>query len=104
MSYDEDWTLQEQLTAINETLDRFGAETGPLPHERLIKLAVKLASRADMPWEYRITQERVPSLETLDSLTPTPPEGKGWSLISTSALPHTRLGNYYVCLFTWKRK
>lgn len=103
MSHDDDWTLQEQLTAISNTLDQFGAEPGPLPHERLIKLAVKLASHADMPWEYKLTRQQADKLE---ELAPKPPEGKGWTLMSSSVSRHGSVGAgfHYEAYFTWERK
>jgi hypothetical protein len=100
---DDDWTLQEKLDAVTRLLDQFGAEPGELPHERLIKLATKLASRIDMPWQYKLTCQYA---ETLENIVPTAPEGKGWELVSSSVLKRgsVGVGFRYEVFFTWSRK
>ena len=84
-------------------LDQFGAEPGKLPHERLIKLAVKLASHADMPWEYKLTCQYADALE---EVVPVSPEGKGWTLLGSSVRKQGSVstGFRYEVYFTWERK
>jgi hypothetical protein len=99
---DDDWTLQEKLDAVTRLLDQFGAEPGELPHERLIKLATKLASHADNPWQYKLTCQYA---EALEDVTPVPP-GKGWMLLcsSVSKRGSVSAGFRYEIYFTWERK